>query len=87
MTDDDLSCRRCGRALAATPADVRHLDWCDRHRVSRQGWLGHTEEDAVGVECLTADEANFLLPDRPGPASTGRFMRRSPAFVADWMQA
>jgi hypothetical protein len=38
------------------------------------------------VECLTADEANFLLPDGTGDRTrTGRFAARAPEFVADWM--
>jgi hypothetical protein len=87
MTDRDVRCRRCGRALAGTPVEVEHLAWSDARRVASQGWLGRCPEEAVGVECLTHEEADFLLPHAAGPPRrTGRFAR-SPDFVADWMLA
>jgi hypothetical protein len=91
-----LRCRRCGCDLTPTPAGVADLAWFDVHRVTAQGWLGRVPEEAVGVECLTPDEANFLLPERESPAArpaglvearARRFERSAPEFVADWMVA
>lgn len=76
MTDTHHHCRRCGRPLQAAPAELHDRVWSDPRRVAAQGWVGPTPQDAVGLECLTPDEANFLLPARPGQRDgSGRFTR------------
>jgi hypothetical protein len=86
MKDDHFSCSRCGRELAPTPSTHHAFAWSDSARIRAQGWVGPHAGQAVGLECLTHEEAEFLLPTPRAARGTGRFARR-PTFVAEWSLA
>jgi hypothetical protein len=76
MTGHEFACSRCGRTLQETPAAEQLLPWWDSARVRAQGWVGAHPGEAIGLECLTHEEADFIRP-RPArrAAASGRFRR------------
>jgi hypothetical protein len=81
--DKTMQCSRCGRGLAAekSPATDGHAD---PGMLRTRGWIAHGTGDdrqAIGLECLTFAESEFLLGGGARPRTDTTVHRAEPRFT------
>ena len=59
--DDDLTCSRCGGALAGADDEAAPCTTSPPEDLRRHGWVGWGTGDAAHLGCLTAAESEVLL--------------------------